>query len=350
MPVNENKLVARRFLEEVLNAKDYGRARSYLTPDAKDHLTGSATALLTLAAFPDFALNLEHVIAEEDIVTVLATFTGNHQEEFMGITPTSKGVTGRVAFSFRMEDEQIAERRTKIEPSGTPPTARRPGPQFGVTPRRGRYGAIICGRRARAPEFAVNEIQGNALPGFHTHYLTLVFLEILDSEQAASWLRRLRIATMADVLWAREGRGRPSEGVDPPWVNVALSFTGLSKLCGEADRLTDAAFKQGMHRRSSLLADPTAPDAEGNPDNWVIGGPGGQASMSCSSWAQTSASRSKRWSINCTSARLRVFRLPLYSRVRSFRRRQLATSPSVSAMASPNPGFAAACPKPSTTC
>lgn len=118
MPVTENKLVARRFLEEVLNAKDYGDAGRFLTKDMTDHVTGSATALLTLAAFPDFQLNLEHVIAEEDIVTVLATFTGTHRGEFMGIAPTSKGVTGRVAFTFRILDQRIAETWTEIEPWG----------------------------------------------------------------------------------------------------------------------------------------------------------------------------------------------------------------------------------------
>jgi predicted ester cyclase len=113
-----NKDVARRFLEDVLNAKDYEAASRYLTEDAADHFTGSAAASFALAAFPDYRLQLEHVIGQDDIVTVLATFTGTHSREFMGIPPTGRGVTGRVAFTLRLVDERIAETWTEIEPWG----------------------------------------------------------------------------------------------------------------------------------------------------------------------------------------------------------------------------------------
>jgi predicted ester cyclase len=113
-----NKEVARRFLEDVLDAKDYGAASRYLTEDAADHFTGSAAASFALAAFPDYRLQLEHVIGEDDIVTVLATFTGTHSREFMGIPPTGRGVTGRVAFTLRLAGGRIAETWTEIEPWG----------------------------------------------------------------------------------------------------------------------------------------------------------------------------------------------------------------------------------------
>jgi predicted ester cyclase len=116
MPAAENKLAARRFIEEVLNRRDYEAAARFFTDDAVDHFTGSATAFLTLSAFPDYHLNVEHVIAERDIVSVLATFTGTHLGELMGVQPTHKGVTGRVAFSFRFEGARIAETWSEIEP------------------------------------------------------------------------------------------------------------------------------------------------------------------------------------------------------------------------------------------
>jgi predicted ester cyclase len=116
--VSQNKLVAQRFLEDVLNGKRYDDAGGFFSEDAQDHFTGSATALLTLSAFPDYQLSLEHMIEEGDLVTVLATFTGTHKHRFMGIAPTQKGVTGRVAFSFRMAEGRIAETWTEIEPWG----------------------------------------------------------------------------------------------------------------------------------------------------------------------------------------------------------------------------------------
>ena len=113
-----NKDLARGFLENVLDAKDYGAAGRYLSEDAVDHFNGSAAASFALAAFPDYRLHLEHVVGEDDIVTVLATFSGTHSREFMGIPPTGAGVTGRVAFTFRVADGRIAETWTEIEPWG----------------------------------------------------------------------------------------------------------------------------------------------------------------------------------------------------------------------------------------
>jgi predicted ester cyclase len=112
-----DKDVVRGFLEE-LDAKDYGAASCYLSEDAADHFNGSAAASFALAAFPDYRLHLEHIIGEDDIVTVLATFTGTHSREFMGIAPTGTGVTGRVAFTFRLANGRIAETWTEVEPWG----------------------------------------------------------------------------------------------------------------------------------------------------------------------------------------------------------------------------------------
>jgi predicted ester cyclase len=113
-----NKDLARAFLERVLDAKDYGAAGRYLSVDALDHFNGSATAAFALAAFPNYRLQLEHIVGEDDIVTVLATFSGTHTREFMGLPPTGRGVTGRVAFTFRVAEGRIAETWTEIEPWG----------------------------------------------------------------------------------------------------------------------------------------------------------------------------------------------------------------------------------------
>jgi predicted ester cyclase len=109
------KAVARRFLE-VLNTKDFSAATDMFSPTAEDHAAGSLTTYLTLAAFPDFRLNPEHIVAEGEFVTLLATFTGTHSGRFMGMEPTHKGVTGRAAFGFRVCGETITATWTEIEP------------------------------------------------------------------------------------------------------------------------------------------------------------------------------------------------------------------------------------------
>lgn len=111
------KDAVRRFLDTVLNGKDFAAAPSFFAADAIDHFRGSLTAYLTFAACPDLQLSTEHVIAEDDLVTVLATFTGTQEGPALGLAPTHKGVTGRVAFSFRVDEEgRFAETWTEIEP------------------------------------------------------------------------------------------------------------------------------------------------------------------------------------------------------------------------------------------
>src|SRR5687768_12706464 len=94
----DNKQVASNFLNDVINDRDFSAATSYFADDVADHLPGSLATYLALAAFPDFQLTIEHMVAEKDLVTVLTTFTGTHRGTFSGIPATETGVTGRAAF------------------------------------------------------------------------------------------------------------------------------------------------------------------------------------------------------------------------------------------------------------
>ena len=53
-----------------------------------------------------------------------------------------------------------------------------------------------------------------------------------------------------------------------------MSFSAIELLVGneEAHRFIDQAFKDGLVAHSAQLGDPTSPQAEGNPAQWVVGG------------------------------------------------------------------------------
>lgn len=94
------------------------------------------------------------------------------------------------------------------------------------------------------------------------------------------------MATAAEVLAfnrlfkaVRDRRGSESHTVQSTWINIAFSFAGLRRLTGDADSFLDESFKSGLANRSPELGDPTAPDAEGNPANWVVGGPDNEADV-----------------------------------------------------------------------
>ncbi|MDW0245775.1 MAG: ester cyclase, partial [Nitrososphaeraceae archaeon] len=59
--------------------------------------------------FPDIHANIEHIIAENDLVVVFLNFTGTHKGEFHGLQPTNKPVNIRSADLYRIENEIIVE-------------------------------------------------------------------------------------------------------------------------------------------------------------------------------------------------------------------------------------------------
>jgi len=144
------------------------------------------------------------------------------------------------------------------------------------------------------PVLDVEDIQGNVLPGFMKPHMRLISLVFGDVGQARAFLRGLDVTSLKDVLGSRrrvrEVRGLQPAGdkigavpddLDDLWLNLAVSYTGLMKLAGrserrwaEVDAFTDNAFRLGLCARSAGLGDPVDSNAEGNPANWVVGGPG----------------------------------------------------------------------------
>ena len=103
----ENKLVARRFLEEVINARNFGVVDELVSDTSTDEAQESLVMYLVLSAFPDFRVNIERMVAEDDRVAVLSTFGGTHTGKFMGIEPTGRGVLGRKIDIFTISDGKI---------------------------------------------------------------------------------------------------------------------------------------------------------------------------------------------------------------------------------------------------
>ena len=136
------------------------------------------------------------------------------------------------------------------------------------------------------PVLKMAEIQGNIIPGFHKDYETLLFLKITNPEQCKEWIQHITpsIATAEEVLafnrlFKKTRYRRGYEAVKATWVNIAFSFQGLKKLRPDADQFIDQAFKDGLAARSKGLGDPTGENDEGNPKNWVIGGPNNEADI-----------------------------------------------------------------------
>jgi Dyp-type peroxidase family len=136
------------------------------------------------------------------------------------------------------------------------------------------------------PVLDIHDIQGNIIPGFNKDHETLIFFEIVDVSQAKKWNGSLsdyisslyEVQNFKKVYKSRKQRSQeePSDLI-ATWTNIAFSYDGIKKLAKNIEEISaylDKDFVDGLNAPTSKsLGDPEEPSAEGNYNNWVIGGP-----------------------------------------------------------------------------
>lgn len=133
------------------------------------------------------------------------------------------------------------------------------------------------------PLLAIDQIQGNVLPGFNKHFQAFLFLKIDDVQYFRRWLGTLHITTMEEVLafvcLRKEEERYKKPFTKATWINIAFSHSALMQLgvLNEGD-FTDQAFREGLWQRSESLGDPIG-GREGGPRTWVVGGPKNEADV-----------------------------------------------------------------------
>ena len=118
LPVEHNKRVSRRILEQGFNEGNLDAVVDGFTPDAAIHDPGTdfrgpaelrqgLTALRN--AFPDFHFTVEEQLAEGDRVAIRYRGQGTHRGEFLGIPATGHRIDYTGLLLVRVEGERIAE-------------------------------------------------------------------------------------------------------------------------------------------------------------------------------------------------------------------------------------------------
>lgn len=102
MPIEDNKALSRRFLEEFWNQKNLAAVDALLAPEYINHIGPhglpagreglKSLASIYLTAFPDLHFTIEGQIAEGDRVVTRLTVRGTHKGDLMGIPPTGKSI------------------------------------------------------------------------------------------------------------------------------------------------------------------------------------------------------------------------------------------------------------------
>ena len=102
MSGEENKALARRFVDEIVNKGNMAVAAEQVAEDFVEldpfpgQRQGRAGLIESIArmrtAFPDLHWSIEELVAEGEKVASYNTWSGTHQGEFLGIAPTGKRV------------------------------------------------------------------------------------------------------------------------------------------------------------------------------------------------------------------------------------------------------------------
>jgi len=118
---DENKAIALRLFDEVLNAHSLALCDDLYDPNYEPHSLPPGFSpdregvkqyhRHYFQAFPDMHLTVDGMLAEGDWVAVYYTGTGTHQGELIGIPATGKQVSASAILSLRIVDGKIVEDR-----------------------------------------------------------------------------------------------------------------------------------------------------------------------------------------------------------------------------------------------
>ncbi len=104
----ENKAIARRIFEEIINQGSLARVDELIAPSAEpEALKQDVTR--NHAAFPEMQITVEDMIAEGDKVVVRWIGHGTHKGEFLGIAPSGNQVTFRGVIIVRIAGGKVVE-------------------------------------------------------------------------------------------------------------------------------------------------------------------------------------------------------------------------------------------------
>jgi predicted ester cyclase len=116
MTTDENKVLVRRFYDEVINQKNLAILDQFLSPNAVNHSVptglpqGPGQFLgMHLNAFPDLKVTVEDLLADGDKVIARVSIRGTHQAAFGSVHPKGKSITVMAINIFRIADGKMVE-------------------------------------------------------------------------------------------------------------------------------------------------------------------------------------------------------------------------------------------------
>ena len=133
MPEEPNKIIVRRFIEELWNERKLDVADEIFADDCLTHQLQSGAEIFAaprnpemmkahvaewLGGFPDLSFTAEQMFGEGDRIMTQLLMKGTHWGDWLGIEPTGKEITIRLIVIHRIENEKIVEDWVLVESLG----------------------------------------------------------------------------------------------------------------------------------------------------------------------------------------------------------------------------------------
>jgi steroid delta-isomerase-like uncharacterized protein len=105
MSAESNKIVVRRYIEEVINGGDLNLIDEFFAPGMRARVRGFLTS--GEGAFPDGREQIQEIVAEGETVMAHWILRGTHQNPFMGMPATGKKIEIHGFAVYFFKDGQI---------------------------------------------------------------------------------------------------------------------------------------------------------------------------------------------------------------------------------------------------
>lgn len=121
-----NKIVVRRYFEEIINKQTPELLTEIFSPDYFFHSLEDGFQKRVIkqlqdflpyffTALPDIHSSIDQIVAEKDKVVIQATATGTQKGEFWGNPASNNKIKGSEVFFFTLKDNKIIENRRMVD-------------------------------------------------------------------------------------------------------------------------------------------------------------------------------------------------------------------------------------------
>jgi steroid delta-isomerase-like uncharacterized protein len=125
MSIAHNKNVTHRVVDELINEGRMGVADELLSPDYILYFPGEPEPIARAqlgdflrklrTAFPDLWIHMEDMVADEDKVAILVTWSGTHRGPFQGFEATGRSMKVKGQLFYRLKDGKVVEARPTFD-------------------------------------------------------------------------------------------------------------------------------------------------------------------------------------------------------------------------------------------